>query len=420
MPQRAVFLDRDGVINAAIVRGGRPYPPSSVGEVVLAEGVEASLARLRERGFLLVVVTNQPDVRRGTMAKETVDEIHRFLAARLPLDDIFVCYHDDEDTCGCRKPRPGLLFEAARKYGIDVKQSYVIGDRWRDIAAGNAAGCRTVFMDHHYNERGPEASPDIQVQSLPSAVDWILEDMESKLKCLADLKVKIFADGASLDEMCTLYANPLISGFTTNPTLMRKAGITEYERFAKGVLTAIPDRPISFEVFSDDFELMERQALKIASWGNNVFVKIPVTNTYGDSATAVICRLSQKGVQLNVTAVMTLEQVSEVSRAMQACPAGYVSVFAGRIADTGRDPVPMMRDAVKELAHYEQLQLIWASPREVLNVFQADTVGCHVITATSDILNKLSIVGKNLDEYSLETVKMFHDDAAKAGFHIDC
>lgn len=232
--------------------------------------------------------------------------------------------------------------------------------------------------------------------------------------------MKIFADGANLAEICTLYRNPLISGFTTNPTLMRKSNVTEYERFARDVLAAIPDRPVSFEVFSDEFEEMERQALKIASWGSNVFVKIPVTNTRGEPARSLICGLAGRGVQLNITAIMTMAQVAEVSRAMSACPAGYISVFAGRIADTGRDPVPMMRDAVKMLEDYERLQLIWASPREVLNVFQADAVGCDVITATSDILSKLRAVGKDLNEYSLETVKMFRDDAVKAGFSIDC
>lgn len=218
--------------------------------------------------------------------------------------------------------------------------------------------------------------------------------------------------------MCELYRNPLIKGFTTNPTLMRKAGISNYEDFAREVLAAIPDRPISFEVFSDEFCEMEQQALKIASWGKNVFVKIPVTNTRGESSVPLICRLSQQGVQLNVTALMTLGQVEEVTRALKHCPAGYVSVFAGRIADTGRDPVPVMSDAVEILAENERLELIWASPREVLNVFQADSIGCHVITATKDILAKLNLAGRDLDSYSLETVKMFRDDAVKAGFVI--
>jgi transaldolase len=236
------------------------------------------------------------------------------------------------------------------------------------------------------------------------------------LSCLSNLKIKIFADGANVGEMCALYRNPRIQGFTTNPTLMRKAGISDYEAFAQELLAAIPDRPISFEVFSDDFREMEKQAVKIASWGSNVYAKIPVTNTRGESAAPLICRLSQMGVKLNVTALLTLAQVQEVSRAMRGCPGGYISVFAGRIADTGRDPVPMMTEAVKILADGENLELIWASPRELLNVFQADAAGCHVITATADILKKLSLVGKDLDEYSLETVKMFRDDAVQAGF----
>lgn len=176
--RRAVFLDRDGVINAAIVRDGRPYPATNVPETVLVDRAESSLARLKEHGFLLMVVTNQPDVRRGAISRESVDEIHRFLAAKLPLDDFFVCCHDDGDQCACRKPRPGLLLEAARKYQIEVGQSYMIGDRWRDIGAGAAAGCRTIFIDHGYNERGPEPLPDIRVYSLSEAVDRILEEVE--------------------------------------------------------------------------------------------------------------------------------------------------------------------------------------------------------------------------------------------------
>jgi len=218
--------------------------------------------------------------------------------------------------------------------------------------------------------------------------------------------------------MCKLYSHPLVCGFTTNPTLMRKCGITDYEGFARETVAAIPDRPISFEVFSDEFAEMERQAVKIAGWGANIYAKIPVTNTRGESAIPLICRLAQQGVKLNVTALMTLEQVQEVSHAMKGCPAGYISVFAGRVADTGRDPVPLMREAVELLAEFSQLELIWASPRELLNVFQADAIGCHVITVTNELLSKFSLVGKDLNEYSLETVKMFRDDAVKAGFQI--
>ena len=245
-----------------------------------------------------------------------------------------------------------------------------------------------------------------------------LQRRDKKLNSIVDLGVQIFADGADLAEMLEMYGDPSIRGFTTNPTLMCKAGIRDYAGFAKKVVAAIPDRPISFEVFSDDFEEMEEQALQIASWGENVYAKVPVTNTKGQSSASLLRRLSKQGVKLNVTAIMTLEQVDEMSRAMADCPAGYVSVFAGRVADTGRDPVPMMRKAVEMLSEYPKLELIWASPRELFNLFQAAEVGCHVITATKDILKKLNLVGKDLEEYSLETVKMFREDAVKAGFTI--
>jgi transaldolase len=238
------------------------------------------------------------------------------------------------------------------------------------------------------------------------------------MKRIADLKVKLFADGADQAEMLRLYANPLISGFTTNPTLMRKAGVGDYEGFAREVLAAIPDRPVSFEVFSDEFPEMERQAHKIAGWGGQVYVKIPITNTRGETSLPLIRRLARAGIRLNATALLTLKQVCEVSTALRECPSGFVSVFAGRIADTGCDPVPIMAEAVRVLQPYPQLQLIWASPRELLNVFQADEVGCHVITATGDILKKLSLVGKDLTAYSVETVKMFHDDAGSAGYSL--
>lgn len=238
------------------------------------------------------------------------------------------------------------------------------------------------------------------------------------MKTLDQLKTKIFADGADLDGMLELYRNEHIKGFTTNPTLMNKSGIKDYERFARRVLEHITDRPISFEVFSDEFDEMERQALKIAAWGKNVYVKIPVTNTRREPAAALIRRLAEAGVQLNVTALMTLEQVSMVSEALGNRVPSYISVFAGRIADTGRDPMPIMKRAVEIMAPHDKQELIWASPRELLNVFHADEVGCHVITVTHDILKKLPLVGRNLDEYSLDTVKMFHDDAVKAGYQL--
>ena len=238
------------------------------------------------------------------------------------------------------------------------------------------------------------------------------------MKAPAELKVKLFADGAEKKSMLELYANPLIRGFTTNPTLMRKANITDYEAFARDILTAITDRPISFEVFADDFDEMERQARLINTWGPNVYVKIPVTNTRRESACDLIHTLSHDGIKVNVTAMLTLDQVCHVAAALADGAPSNVSVFAGRIADTGVDPVPIMEQAVRMLRTQPQMELIWASPRELLNVFQADAIGCHIITATPDILKKLSLVGKDLNEYSLETVQMFADDAARSGFRL--
>ena len=233
---------------------------------------------------------------------------------------------------------------------------------------------------------------------------------------LTDLKTKIFADGAELAGMLAMYREPHIKGFTTNPTLMQKVGITDYRGFAKQVVTAIPDRPVSFEVFSDDFPEMERQAREIATWGEHVYVKIPVTNTKRQPSYDLVHRLSHAGVKLNVTAIMGLDQVRDVVAALKGGAPSNVSVFAGRIADTGRDPVPHMAAAMELLKLEPNAELIWASPRELLNVFQAHAIGCHIITVTNDILKKLSLVGKSLDDYSLETVKMFYDDAQKAGF----
>lgn len=238
------------------------------------------------------------------------------------------------------------------------------------------------------------------------------------VKPLSELNVKLFADGADKSGMLALRADPRINGFTTNHTLMRKAGIADYERFARDILDHITDVPVSFEVFADDFEDMYAQACHMASWAENVYVKIPVTNTDGKSAYPVVRRLSKSGVKINVTAVMTLNQVQATVDAITGNSPACVSVFAGRIADTGRDPVPVMRQAVEILASNPQLELIWASPRELLNVYQADAVGCHIITVTRDILTKLDLIGKDLDAYSLETVQMFHGDAAASGYSL--
>ncbi len=232
------------------------------------------------------------------------------------------------------------------------------------------------------------------------------------------LKIKLFADGADIKGIAEMAANPLIKGFTTNPTLMRKAGIADYKAFAKEAIAAVGGRPISFEVFADDFEEMERQAQEIASWGGNVNVKIPVTNTRGEFSGALVERLSSAGIAVNVTALMTLEQVERVTERLAHETPAIISVFAGRVADTGVDPEPLMAEAVRIMRSRPKAELIWASPRELLNVFQAERVGCHIITATNDILKKLSLVGKDLGHYSLETVKMFYEDAQAAGYNI--
>jgi transaldolase len=232
------------------------------------------------------------------------------------------------------------------------------------------------------------------------------------------LKVKIFADGADLKAIKALYANPLVKGFTSNPTLMRNAGVDDYERFAREVLAAVPDRPISFEVFADDFQEMEWQARLIASWGDNVYVKIPVTNTKRESSAPLVKSLSASGVRVNVTAVFTLDQVGAITESLSPGTPAVISVFAGRIADTGIDPMPIMRESVAIMKARPKSELIWASPRELLNVYQAEEVGCHIITATPDVIKKLSLVGKDLSAYSLETVAMFHADASAADYRL--
>lgn len=233
-----------------------------------------------------------------------------------------------------------------------------------------------------------------------------------------NLNVKVFADGADLDEIIKLAANPLIKGFTTNPTLMRMAGVDDYETFARQVLEQIIDRPVSFEVFADDQEGMLKQARAIASWGDNVNVKIPYTNTKNESMLPVIEELSHAGVSVNVTAMMTAEHVAKTAAVLNPDVPAIASVFAGRVADTGTDPVPMMQAAATALKDCPKAELLWASPREVLNIYHADQAGCHIITVTHDLLAKLANIGKDLDQFSLETVQMFYNDAEAAGYSI--
>ncbi len=238
------------------------------------------------------------------------------------------------------------------------------------------------------------------------------------MKLTKDLKIKLFADGANIEDILDLDKNPFIKGFTTNPTLMKKAGINDYEKFSKDLLEKITNKPISLEVFADDFSEMKKQAFKINSWGENIYVKIPIMNTLGQSSKNLVRELSNEGICLNITAIMTTKQVSEIIDVLNDDVASIISVFAGRVADTGVDPVPHMIKCKEILKNKKKAELLWASPRELLNVFQADSIDCDIITATSDILKKLELVGKDLLEFSNETVKMFRDDALKAGFKI--
>jgi transaldolase len=421
--RRAVFLDRDGVLNRAVVIGGRPYPPASVADAQIPDDVPHLVRLLKNRGLLAIGITNQPDVARGTQTRVEADALNRHVARQAGLDAIAACYHDGPDRCACRKPRPGMLFDAARRWDIDLDRSFMVGDRWRDIDAGRRAGVRTVFIDYSYDEARPDPPADKTVRTLEAAVTWIVDEISREASSLEPsvdrLRIKLFADGADRAGMLEMYGDPRITGFTTNPTLMRKAGITDYHAFARDILTAIPDRPISFEVFSDEFDEMERQAMTIASWGEHVYVKIPITNTRRESAVPLISRLTRAGVKLNVTALLTLAQVRDVCHAVAGHAPTVVSVFAGRIADTGRDPVPLMTAAREFTRLGSNMELLWASPRELLNIFQADAMGCDIITATNDILKKLALVGKDLDAFSLETVQMFRDDAVKAAFALE-
>jgi transaldolase len=417
---RAIFVDRDGVLVVPEFRDGRSFAPRTLDTFQLYAGVADSARRLKEAGYKLVVVTNQPDVGNGLVDQKIVEEMHERLSDAVSVDAIEVCYHKNSDACDCRKPTPGMLLRAAERMGLDCRRSVMVGDRWSDVEAGRAVGCTTVFIDLNYSD-DRSGNPDFVASSFNQAADIILsmpDQLQTRRELMSKLKIKIFADGADFDQIVQLAKNPQVTGFTTNPTLMRKAGISDYAGFARKVLAAIPDRPISFEVFADDLPTMIVQGREIASWGRNANVKIPVTNTESAFCGPVIKEFADAGIIVNVTAIMTPDQVKKVSACLNPKVPAIVSVFAGRIADTGRDPIPLMKECLDHLRHLPKAELLWASPRELLNVFQADEMGCHIITVTNDVLSKLSLVGKDLNEYSLDTVKMFRKDAVAAGYSI--
>ena len=255
-----------------------------------------------------------------------------------------------------------------------------------------------------------------QSEIIPGKTQLMTKD--DKTRGLRGLKIKIFSDGADLDSIIDAHGRKIVSGFTTNPTLMAKAGITNYMAFAAEVLRVVRDLPVSFEVFSDDLPGMKRQALRLNGLGPNVYIKIPVTNTEGVPSAPLIRELAAQGLKLNITAIMTAAQVGQVAAALDPGVPSIVSVFAGRIADSGRDPLPVMKHSLEILKPLQAAELLWASPREVLNIVQADAIGCHIITVTPDLLAKAASLGKDLDVFSLETVKMFYNDALKSGFSI--
>jgi transaldolase len=426
---RLVVLDRDGVLNRLVVHrsGGTPESPHTLEEVEILPGVPQAIKRLTDAGFFLAIATNQPAAAKGEVTPELLEAIHRKVvlgaeSAGGHIGSSHVCRHRAEDACTCRKPRPGLLVEAlSQAPSTSATATWMVGDRATDVVAGTALGFKTALLgvtlfpgDEEVLKKAGVA-PLFQGRDLQHFVDHLLSDPLSQ-----PTSIKLFSDGADLGSLLEMAKNPKIAGFTTNPTLMRKAGISDYVAFAQQVLEHIKDRPISFEVFADDFPSMARQARLIAAWAPNVYVKIPITNTQGESSVPLVKELSVgAGVQLNVTAICTLDQVRAVSQALVGGAPAVISVFAGRIADTGRDPVPHMRECRAIIdASGARAELLWASPRELLNIVQAEQAGAHIITVPPDMLKKLSLFGKDLGDYSLETVKMFHNDASAAGYSL--
>jgi transaldolase len=438
----AVFLDRDGTLNHQIIRDGKPFAASSLEEFRLFEGVPECCRALKAAGFLLVVVTNQPDVGRGTLSEAVVDAIHARLSELVPeIDRVEACYDPGRGEGSLRrKPEPGMILDAAKALGIDLSRSWMVGDRWRDVECGRRAGVKTVFIDFRYSEKFA-FEPDYTVDTFPEAASLILRmagggasgvystcpipnsDLNSEaqkpMKSLSDLRIHIYADGADKAGILDLYAKPYIKGLTTNPSLMKKAGIKDYEAFAKDILQTVKAKPISLEVFTDDFAEMKRQALKISALAKNVYTKIPITNSRGESSLPLVRELAKQGVKLNITAILTLKQVAGVAESLNPAVPSVVSVFAGRIADTGVDPVPLLRACGALLEGHDKAELLWASCREVLNIFQAEECGCDIITVPHDILAKAAkMLGMDLTELSLDTVRMFAKDAAECGYRL--
>jgi transaldolase len=384
---KAFFFDRDGILNKAIVKNRKPYSPKFPHQLEKNYEILNLIKHLKKNKFIIIVITNQPELSRGGLFKYSSIFMNFLIEKYFLIDEIFVCGHNKKDRCNCRKPKNGMLISAAKKWNIDFKKSFLIGDRWKDIEAGNSVGCKTIYIDYNF-------------------------------KMNKFNNTKIFADGADFNEMIKLSKTSFVKGLTTNPSLMRKNGISDYESFAKKILKKIKKKPLSFEVFSDNIDEMKEQALKINSWGKNIYVKIPITNTKKKSTAKLIKYLTSKNIKVNVTAVMTLKQVKEVLKNLNPKIPSYISIFAGRIADTGRDPVPTMQAALKLMKKNKNCELIWASTREIYNIYQSSQIKCHIITVTADLIRKFPLLNYNLERYSLDTVKGFRSDAVKSKFKI--
>lgn len=421
-----ILLDRDGVLNDMVYHPehGTVDSPMHPEQVTLLPGVPEALKLMTDAGFGMAVVTNQPAAAKGKTTRANLEAVHARVLQEATASggrilSSHVCYHRAEDRCTCRKPATGLLEEAfGQNPDYDRRASWMVGDGVTDIQAGKALGLLTALIGKKpcavcQNLEDTCGMPTTSTPDLPSFAAMLTRGGPAPMR----LRVKVFADGADLAAICRRAADPNIRGFTTNPSLMRKAGVDDYGAFARAALAAVGGRPISFEVIADTEEEIERQALLIHSWGENAYVKIPITNTHGHPLSGLAGRLSQRGVKCNVTAILALDQVCAAATALRGGAPSVVSVFAGRVADAGVDPVVHMRAALAICRSLDpRIELLWASPREVLNIVQANDIGCDIITVTDDLLSKMPNLGKDLTQFSLETVRMLKGDADAGGY----
>ena len=420
--------------------------PFNLDQIEIIDGVKFALEKIKEYGYKVIIVTNQPGAAKEKVSLETLNLVHNDIVGTLSgnkniIDESYICFHHPNgknpeltQRCNCRKPNVQHFNTAINKYDIDISRSFMVGDSKSDIVAGNSLGLKTILVGELKCDRcgmfqSKESLPTYHFRSLSEFADALPRldtshyrksyyEGRTQMKKVEDLAIKVFADGANIADFLALKSKPYIEGFTTNPTLISKANVKNYEEWAKDVLSIIEGMDISFEVVSDCIDEMKIQAKKLSSWGENVFVKIPITNTKGESTLELVKELSKEGVRLNITAVMTLKQTEDTFRVLDKNTRSIISIFAGRIADTGRDPVPLMKKAKSLIANSSNIELLWASPRELLNIYHAEECMVDIITVTPAILAKIDQINYDLDEFSLDTVKMFYNDAVKANLTI--